>query len=309
MHIITNDKSFTGEFFPTAADWAISPEQLDDKTNGVSGIFFHGEKTFFSRIQDQSMWDLAIVTKFAGESQFDVVVRAMSNELSKAGNMLCISGSGNNFHGFNKRKWEALPGNLHLTALLRPERKIAHPSAAFLVLPAVSVIQTIDNIAGLEDRTHIKWVNDLLIDEMKIAGVLAHSHLQGESVLSVAIGIGINVASKPEMISDSFVKGATCLNDYLPHNRQTSQGEVFNLLAANLSRNYELLLNGGYHKLLEFYKSRSLISGRNVKIMTDSIYSEGTEIIEGVVRKIGYDLEIYFENKSEPVTNGRLIVL
>ena len=195
------------------------------------------------------------------------------------------------------------------TSCIRPERKIRHFSAAFLVLPAISVLQTIDNFPGLLNKSGVKWVNDILIGDEKVAGVIAHSHLQGEKVVSVAIGIGLNVESAPDNVSDSFVKSAGYLNDYLADEERLDVGSVFRMLIRKLADNYMSVLEGQYQRLLEVYIKRSIILEKRDKVMTDSLTADEREIIDGKVYRIGNDLELYFENRSEPVTNGRLMLL
>lgn len=44
-----------------------------------------------------------------------------------------------------------------------------------------------------EARTYIKWPNDILIDDKKIAGILIETTLAGETIKNAVIGIGINI--------------------------------------------------------------------------------------------------------------------
>jgi BirA family biotin operon repressor/biotin-[acetyl-CoA-carboxylase] ligase len=69
--------------------------------------------------------------------------------------------------------------------------------------------------------SQIKWPNDILIDQRKVAGVLVEAHWIGDSLKAVVIGIGINIAS--ESVSSLILpaKGlnfpATCLETALGH--------------------------------------------------------------------------------------------
>ena len=51
----------------------------------------------------------------------------------------------------------------------------------------------------------IKWPNDLMLDDEKVAGVLAETTWDGHA-LQVIVGLGMNVASAPPQVA-----GATCL--------------------------------------------------------------------------------------------------
>lgn len=60
---------------------------------------------------------------------------------------------------------------------------------------SVALVATIEGLgAGLEPR--IKWPNDVLLGDRKVAGVLAESAWNGER-LSVVVGVGINVRTTP----------------------------------------------------------------------------------------------------------------
>lgn len=95
--------------------------------------------------------------------------------------------------GRQGRSWVSRPGNLLLSVLFRPD---------ISQLPYVSVIgglaaaRAVRKVAGLDTR--IKWPNDLMLDGNKVAGILAESAIEGESVCYAVLGIGINVAHYPD---------------------------------------------------------------------------------------------------------------
>lgn len=99
------------------------------------------------------------------------------------------------------RTWEAPPGaNLLMSVLLRPCEGPA-PLAVdrlHLVTAAVALAgrAAARSVAGVEAM--LKWPNDLLVGEAKLAGVLAESALP-----AVVVGIGLNVGWAPP--------GAACL--------------------------------------------------------------------------------------------------
>jgi BirA family biotin operon repressor/biotin-[acetyl-CoA-carboxylase] ligase len=84
------------------------------------------------------------------------------------------------------RTWEAPAGaSLLLSILLRPQLE---PGRLHLVTAAVALAaaDACEQVAGV--RPDLKWPNDLLVDDRKLAGVLAEADLP-----SVVVGIGINV--------------------------------------------------------------------------------------------------------------------
>ena len=108
--------------------------------------------------------------------------------------------------GRQGRSWVSRPGNLLLSVLFRP---------AISQLPYISIIgglaaaRAVRKVAGLDPR--IKWPNDLMLDGNKVAGILAESAIEGESVCYAVLGIGINVAHYPD--DDEEIAGiATSVN-------------------------------------------------------------------------------------------------
>jgi len=67
----------------------------------------------------------------------------------------------------------------------------------------------------------IKWPNDILLDQRKIAGVLVEARWNGQNLKSVIIGIGINIA--PESVNPVNLPAeglnfpATCVENALGH--------------------------------------------------------------------------------------------
>ncbi|MCQ2532847.1 MAG: biotin--[acetyl-CoA-carboxylase] ligase [Saccharofermentans sp.] len=87
---------------------------------------------------------------------------------------------------------------IYLSYLLRPTLppdKISTTST-ITAWAAVAVCNAIENACGI--RPEIKWVNDVLINSMKVCGILTEMFVETESglVTGIVIGIGINVNQK-----------------------------------------------------------------------------------------------------------------
>jgi BirA family biotin operon repressor/biotin-[acetyl-CoA-carboxylase] ligase len=180
-----------------------------------------------------------------------------------------------------KRYWHAPKGGLWLTLVmvntLLPESNLLVPMAAGVACCEV--------LRDYGIAAHIKWVNDILVENKKISGILSESftlpRIDEEYVL---IGIGINVNN--EEFPDELSKQATSVKSYL-HN-EVSLPEITARLLAKLRWNIGLLyyeeakhleVHGGIgkrngtqtenmpeekHLLLESYKNLTDISNRRV---------------------------------------------
>jgi BirA family biotin operon repressor/biotin-[acetyl-CoA-carboxylase] ligase len=104
------------------------------------------------------------------------------------------------------RRWESPPGaSLLLSILLRPriDPSELHLCTAAVALAAAEASLTVGGVSPT-----LKWPNDLLVGESKLAGVLAEAEFDQGRVSAVIVGIGINVAwGGPDGV------GGTCLND------------------------------------------------------------------------------------------------
>src|SRR5436309_12822830 len=66
----------------------------------------------------------------------------------------------------------------------------------------------LDDLVGREAAApaRLKWPNDVLVDDRKVAGILCESRWQGETLQWLGVGIGVNVANEiPADLTDRAV--------------------------------------------------------------------------------------------------------
>ncbi|MEL7232133.1 MAG: biotin--[acetyl-CoA-carboxylase] ligase [Pseudomonadota bacterium] len=94
------------------------------------------------------------------------------------------------------RKWSSPDGNVFATLLFAPEGGLSHagrvPFAAGLAV--VDACKTL--LPDVDFR--LKWPNDVRVDRAKLTGILVESG-ETNSIIWVALGIGINVAVAPDV--------------------------------------------------------------------------------------------------------------
>ena len=105
--------------------------------------------------------------------------------------------------GRSGHAWASPKGSSIATSMVVYPKGIDEGLLPRLVIPAaLAVCQTIEDLCGIE--TQIKWINDVLINNKKICGILTERVFTGEAKEpAVIIGIGINlrVGSYPKALS------------------------------------------------------------------------------------------------------------
>jgi BirA family biotin operon repressor/biotin-[acetyl-CoA-carboxylase] ligase len=179
---------------------------------------------------------------------------------------------------------------------------------AFTILAALSVADSLNQIAGFGERARIKWVNDILLGDAKVSGILAYTQSQGTMVTSAVLGIGVNVEATPEVEPTPFVPRVCAIRDFLPAGVPDVREKTFRSLLEALDRNYRTLLGEGVQPLLDRYREDSMVLGENVAICTDGSDQTAEVLARGRVSALGENLELYLEGRSDPISGGRLVI-
>lgn len=310
MKIFAESALFAESLITPLQEW--QPADFTDLNADVSTLLerlFPGEFVYQNAADVGEHWTHAFLVSEAPSSQFDILVELIQTHPEMPGGIICLAGSGQGFHGQRNRHWVAMKGNIHLTVYLAPQRKIERFDIGFPILAAVSIVETLDSIEGLNGKASIKWVNDVLFDGSKVAGFLVHTASMEETVTSVVLGIGLNVEKTPELPPDLHVPKVTSLREFAEERALLNQKEILSVLFGRLSTNYKLLLEGQWKQLLQLYRKRSMVVGRNVRIMTDPEDGRQEELGSGKVFSIGENLELWLDGEENPIKKGRLILI
>jgi BirA family biotin operon repressor/biotin-[acetyl-CoA-carboxylase] ligase len=89
------------------------------------------------------------------------------------------------------RAWVSPLGNLYTSTIVRP--LAGDPPAPSLALVAAVALDEVASAYAGVGRLQLKWPNDLLVGQAKLAGILLE-----RSNDAVVIGIGVNLAHHPE---------------------------------------------------------------------------------------------------------------
>ena len=94
------------------------------------------------------------------------------------------------------RSWTAPPGtSLACSTLLRPETVPSNRWSWITLLAGVAVVEAVEDVAGV--GAALKWPNDVLVADRKLAGILTE-RIDTPGGHAVVLGIGVNVTAERE---------------------------------------------------------------------------------------------------------------
>lgn len=155
---------------------------------------------------------------------------------------------------------------------------------------AVATVRAIRRVCGVE--TGIKWVNDIYLENKKIAGILAESFSAAEEFFTV-IGIGVN------MYTDDFPSDILDIAGSVM-SKKGNRSE----LAAAISEELIALIHGLPNKdFMHEYRERSIVLGKDVTFI------ENGESFEGLAESISEngELTVLLKNgKNHALKSGEI---
>lgn len=158
--------------------------------------------------------------------------------------------------GREGRQWEDARGHsLLVSVLLRPPP--GSPVQQLALVAGLSVAAAIDAVAAT--RASIKWPNDVLVDDRKVAGVLLES--TGDAVVC---GIGVNVNTPEEALPPDTRTRAGSLLTATGH--EHDRAELLARLLAELQHRYDEWLDLGLALFVPELERRDALRGRVVTV-------------------------------------------
>lgn len=94
--------------------------------------------------------------------------------------------------GRDGRTWRSPAGGLWLGVLLKPR---SSDPGVYSIRVGLVLADAIDDLLG-GPAARVKWPNDIVLANRKVAGILCEGRWQGETLQWLAIGIGCNVANE-----------------------------------------------------------------------------------------------------------------
>ncbi|MCK5553721.1 MAG: biotin--[acetyl-CoA-carboxylase] ligase [Deltaproteobacteria bacterium] len=174
------------------------------------------------------------------------------------------------------RQWLSPPGvNLYVSIILRPPIVVRN-APLITLMAAIATVKATKGISGLQPQ--IKWPNDLLINNKKVAGLLNEMKCKAGKVEFIVLGIGINVNMTLEVVPEEMRSTATSLREELGYD--ISRVEFLSALLREVEREYQAFLTGEPGRILRQWEEFSQMVGKFVEMRSFN------EVIRGKVKGI-----------------------
>lgn len=191
--------------------------------------------------------------------------------------------------GRRSRTWDAPPGaSLLFSVLLRPPAAVAGLATMALGVAGVEAV-----VAAGAPGARLKWPNDLIVAERKLAGILAEADWPAGAGtadgwrsptpterVAVVVGMGLNVrwpSPSSPAYPDHLAGGAVALSELRPEVSFDRAGLVHDILG-RLGDHYRRLVAEGPEPLLAAWRSHAATIGRRVRVDLGAEDLEGTAV-------------------------------
>jgi BirA family biotin operon repressor/biotin-[acetyl-CoA-carboxylase] ligase len=175
------------------------------------------------------------------------------------------------------REWVSPEGNLYVSILLSPPKKLEDYSQLSF-LTAVAAAETLEAIIESPEELSCKWPNDLLFQGRKLGGILLEAFTSqdefGKQKQWIVCGLGINIDSFPEHV----MFPATCLKE--AGVEIISAKIVLSRFIFNFVHRYDAWVKKGFKEIQKEWGSRAYKLGHRLQVMTGETLHEG--VFDGI---------------------------
>jgi len=164
--------------------------------------------------------------------------------------------------GRRGRTWFSPPGrSLYASIVLRPPLAPAQ-APQITLMTAVAVAKCLQEAAQLDAR--IKWPNDILVGDKKIAGILTEISTEMDMVDYVVVGLGINVNTRRSEMPEEIQEIATSVA--IETGQEANRAELLCKLLSRFEACYDLLKTSGFGPVMAQWREMTDIIGQHVYV-------------------------------------------
>jgi len=171
------------------------------------------------------------------------------------------------------RAWASPPGGIWTTTILAPKIPI---DRVFMVTMAAAIAVARAIRKDLDLGALIKWPNDILLGERKVAGLLLELSAENSVVNHTLLGIGIDANIVVDHLAPDLRATITSLSAEL--GREVDRPSLLATVLREFERRFELLEAEEYEAVAREWRSLSATLGHRVRITTLAKAFEGEAV-------------------------------
>jgi len=177
------------------------------------------------------------------------------------------------------RKWISdKPDNIYISFVLKPSIALDKPSPINNISQYLSlkVCEVLDDYGV---KSFIKWPNDVIVNNKKIAGILAQTSIKGNNFQGMVLGIGINLNFEQSEM-DGIDRPATSLNLIL--GEKIDRDKFLKKLLEKFFEGYDNFLREDFVSIKPDYENRAYFLGKEITVSTyqKEIFGKASKILE-----------------------------
>jgi|TARA_B110000438_G_scaffold302139_1_gene358923 BirA family biotin operon repressor/biotin-[acetyl-CoA-carboxylase] ligase len=193
-----------------------------------------------------------------------------------------VAGSQTAGRGRLGRRWHSPSGgDLYASFAFHPRRPPRDMPSITLWF-GLAIAQFLKAELGLDVK--VKWPNDLILDERKLAGMLTEARVDADQIRDLVFGIGLNVLSDPEEWPPEVRAVATSLRRAGAEGLIEWRHRFLVRLFAAVCRAYNTFMSGtALEELVQHWPEFDALCGRTVEVHSPK--EARTGVVEGIDRE------------------------
>lgn len=162
------------------------------------------------------------------------------------------------------RNWESpIASSITLSLIVKPHFT-GEQAVLFTQLTAAAAVKTLKPYVSAK----IKWPNDIIVGNKKVAGILTETAFSGSDLEGVVIGLGINTSLAAEEISPSLSDKATSL--LIETGQYINPNELISSFLTTFNRLYEnWQLTNDSSEFINLCRDASLLIGKEIIVRSN----------------------------------------
>jgi len=279
--------------------------QLQDilsKTNVANALIDRGLQSCQVEVFDRLPSTSAYLKEVQLSNEQPFVFHSVESSKHSIGPMhICATDWQTQGSGRRGKVWETDRGNLTFSVLVHVPRK----PAELLGLSLVTGICVAESLLQIADAAvKLKWPNDILFKDRKLSGLLTEILPGTDQLTPVLLGIGINYTAPSKVIAADYE--SICLPQV--SKRVPARATLIAEICAKVDAAFAEFVEFGWPAFAERWKKLDYLTGRTVRVITDSKNTDKNELAVAVGVDHNGALLVEKNGKHEAIYSGDVSV-